>query len=92
MALLACVASLVAPGESAAIVSANIKNHIRRLRFETGDITQEALAQRCGVTRQTIISLESGKYTPSLELAFKIAHAFGVTLDAVFEWQPPKVE
>ena len=64
-----------------------IKNHIRRLRFESGDITQEALARQCGVTRQTIIALEAGKYTPSLELAFKLARAFGVGIDRVFEWQ-----
>ncbi len=63
-----------------------IRNHIRRLRFESGDITQEALARQCGVTRQTIISLEAGKYTPSLELAFKLARAFGVGVDQVFEW------
>ena len=64
-----------------------IRNHIRRLRFETGDITQEALARQCGVTRQTIISLEAGRYTPSLELAFRLAHAFKVRVDQVFEWQ-----
>lgn len=63
-----------------------IRNHIRRLRFETGDITQEALARQCGVTRQTIISLEAGRYTPSLELAFRLAHAFKVRVDQVFEW------
>ncbi len=68
-------------------MSTNIKNHIRRLRFESGDITQEALARQCGVTRQTIISLEAGKYTPSLELAFRLAHAFKVGVDDVFEWQ-----
>ena len=65
-----------------------IRNHIRRLRFETGDITQEALARQCGVTRQTIISLEAGRYTPSLELAFRLAHAFKLRVDQVFEWQP----
>ena len=70
-------------------MATNIRNHIRRLRFESGDITQEALARQCGVTRQTIISLEAGKYTPSLELAFKIAHAFKVGVDQVFEWQGP---
>lgn len=72
-------------------MSSNINNHIRRLRFETGDVTQETLARQCGVTRQTIIALEAGKYTPSLELAFRLANAFGVGIDQVFEWQalPP---
>lgn len=65
-----------------------ITNHLRRLRLEHGELTQEALAQKCGVTRQTIISLESGKYMPSLELAFKLAHAFGVKIEDVFVWQP----
>jgi len=65
---------------------APISNQIRRLRFEHGEMTQEELAGRCGVTRQTIISLESGKYTPSLELAFRIARAFGVGVEAVFRW------
>ena len=63
-----------------------ISNQIRRLRFERGEMTQEDLARRCGVTRQTIISLESGKYTPSLELAFRIARAFGVGVEEVFHW------
>ncbi|PKM09971.1 MAG: transcriptional regulator [Gammaproteobacteria bacterium HGW-Gammaproteobacteria-5] len=64
-----------------------ITNSIRRLRFDHGEITQEELARRCGVTRQTIISLEAGKYTPSLELAFRIARAFGVDVQDVFHWE-----
>jgi putative transcriptional regulator len=64
-----------------------IDNRIRRLRFEQGEITQEALARSCGVTRQTIIALEAGRYAPSLELAFKIARAFGVGVEDVFEWR-----
>lgn len=68
-------------------MSASIKNHIRRLRFEVGEITQEALAQRAGATRQTIISLEAGKYTPSLELAFRISRALNAKVEDVFEWQ-----
>lgn len=64
-----------------------IGNHIRRLRFEQGELTQEGLAQACGVTRQTIIALEAGKYAPSLELAFRIAHAFGVGVEEVFQWK-----
>lgn len=64
-----------------------IANQIRRLRFERGEMTQEALAQACGVTRQTIIALEAGRYGPSLELAFKIARAFGVGVEDVFQWK-----
>jgi putative transcriptional regulator len=67
--------------------SDSIKNSIRRLRFERGEITQEALARACGVTRQTIIALEAGRYAPSLELAFRIARAFGVGVEDVFQWQ-----
>lgn len=68
-------------------MSGSIKNHIRRLRFEAGEITQEHLAQRAGATRQTIISLEAGKYTPSLELAFRISRALNAKVEDVFEWQ-----
>ena len=64
-----------------------IANQIRRLRFEHGELTQEALARAAGVTRQTIIALEAGKYAPSLELAFRIARAFGVGVEDVFQWQ-----
>ena len=63
-----------------------IVNHIRRLRFEHGEMTQEALAKSVGVTRQTIIALEAGKYAPSLELAFRIARAFGTGVEDVFQW------
>jgi putative transcriptional regulator len=63
-----------------------IANQIRRLRFEHGEMTQEALARSPGVTRQTIIALEAGKYAPSLELAFRIARAFGVGVEEVFQW------
>ena len=68
------------------MTNALISNQIRRLRFERGEMTQEELARRCGVTRQTVISLESGKYTPSLELAFRIARAFAVGVEDVFTW------
>jgi putative transcriptional regulator len=67
--------------------SNGIANRIRRLRFDHGEITQEELARRAGVTRQTIIALEAGKYTPSLELAFRIAHAFKVGVEDVFEYR-----
>ena len=64
-----------------------IKNRIRRLRFDHDEMTQEELANRAGCTRQTIIALEQGKYVPSIELAFKIARAFGVALEEVFQYE-----
>ena len=63
-----------------------IRNHIRTLRFEAGEMTQQALADRVGITRQTVIALEKGKYYPSLELAFKIARTFERPLEQVFEY------
>jgi putative transcriptional regulator len=63
-----------------------ITNQLRRLRFEHGEMTQEALARAAGVTRQTIIALEAGRYAPSLELAFRLAHALGVRIEDVFQW------
>jgi putative transcriptional regulator len=63
-----------------------IANQIRRLRFEHGEMTQSELAERIGMTRQTIAAIEAGKYSPSLEAAFRIAHVFGATLDDVFQW------
>jgi len=62
-----------------------IKNRIRRLRFDHDEMTQEELATRAGCTRQTIIALEQNKYVPSIELAFRIAKAFGVSLEEVFQ-------
>ena len=64
-----------------------IKNRIRRLRFDNDEMTQEELANHAGCTRQTIIALEQGKYVPSIELAFKIAKAFGVALEEVFQYE-----
>lgn len=64
-----------------------INNQIRRLRFDHGEMTQEELASHAGCTRQTIIALEQGKYVPSIELAFKIAKAFGVSLEEVFQYE-----
>ena len=64
-----------------------IENEIRRLRFDHGEMTQQALAERVGVTRQTIIAIEQNKYAPSLEAAFKIADAFSVPLERVFRWR-----
>jgi putative transcriptional regulator len=61
-----------------------IANRIRRLRFDHGEMTQQALAEKIGATRQTILAIEGGKYAPSLELAFRIADAFGVGIEEVF--------
>ncbi len=64
-----------------------IRNRIRRLRFDHDEMTQEELANRAGCTRQTIIALEQGKYVPSIELAFGIARVFGVRLEDVFQYE-----
>jgi len=64
-----------------------IKNQIRRLRFENGEMTQQELACRSGCTRQTIHAIEAAKYGPSLELAFKIAEVFGVGIEEVFQYE-----
>lgn len=63
---------------------ASIRNEVRRLRFENGEMTQQELAERVGCTRQTVIMLEQGRYVPSLALALKIAKAFGTTVDEIF--------
>lgn len=65
----------------------SIANRIRELRFNAGEMTQQALADSVGITRQTVIALERGKYYPSLELAFLIARTFGVPLEEVFQQQ-----
>jgi putative transcriptional regulator len=64
-----------------------IRNRIRRLRFENGEMTQQELARRSGCTRQTIHAIEAAKYGPSLELAFKIAEVFGVGIEDVFQYE-----
>jgi putative transcriptional regulator len=64
-----------------------IKNNIRKLRFEKSEMTQESLAEKVGVTRQTIIAIEKGNYSPSLELAFKIAGVFGVEIQEAFSYE-----
>jgi putative transcriptional regulator len=65
-----------------------ISNSIRRFRFFANEMTQQELADRTGVTRQTIVAIENGKYFPSLELAFRIAHIFNVQLSDVFIYNP----
>ncbi len=64
--------------------SNRLSNNVRRLRFENGEMTQQQLADKTGVTRQTIIAIEAGKYAPSLPLAFRIARTFGVRIEDVF--------
>lgn len=63
-----------------------VGNHLRRLRFEHGELSQEALARRVGITRQTIVAIEGGRYAPSLELAMRLAREFGRSVDEVFFW------
>lgn len=63
-----------------------ISNKIRKLRFENGEITQQELANKVGVTRQTIVAIENAKYFPTLELAFKISEVFQVNIDGVFTY------
>ena len=65
-----------------------VRNNIRTLRFANGEMTQQELADRVGVTRQTIAAIEKQKYSPSLEAAFRIAAVFGEPLDAVFSYEP----
>lgn len=67
-----------------------LKNNIRTLRFFSDEMTQAELAKQVGVTRQTILALEKQKYSPSLELAFKIADVFGKPLEAVFSYEAPE--
>ena len=65
-----------------------IKNHIKRLRLARTELTQAGLAEAVGATRQTIIAIEAEKYAPSLELAFRIAHALGENIDELFDFDP----
>ncbi len=67
-----------------------LKNRIRRLRFDNGEMTQQELANRVRVTRQTIIALEANKYAPSLPLAFRIAKVFGVSVEEIFQYNEPE--
>ena len=64
-----------------------IKNNIRTLRFFANEMTQQELADRIGASRQTVIAIEAGKYSPSLEMSFRIADAFGVKIDEVFSYE-----
>lgn len=64
-----------------------VSNQIRKLRFLNGEMTQAELAERIGVTRQTVMAIEKARYSPSLEVAFRIAEVFGVPLESVFEYE-----
>lgn len=68
----------------------HIQNNIRRLRFFKDEMTQQALADEIGVTRQTIVAIEKGKYSPTLEIAYRIAHVFEVELNEVFTYDHSK--
>jgi putative transcriptional regulator len=70
-------------------MDASISNCIRFLRFHCGEMSQAELGQRIGLTRQTVAAIEAGKYSPSLEAAFRIADVFNVPLNEVFQWQRP---
>lgn len=67
-----------------------VTNRIRALRLDADAMTQADLARRLGVTRQTVIAIEQGRYSPSLEMAFQIAGVFGLPLDAVFQYEAPR--
>jgi putative transcriptional regulator len=69
------------------MATTSIRNNIRRLRFEANEMTQAELAKKVGVTRQTLNAIEAAKYSPTLELAFKIAKVFNVSLDEVFKYE-----
>lgn len=69
------------------MVEGRITNQLRTLRFLAGEMTQAELGERIGVTRQTIAAIEQGKYSPSLEAAFRIATVLGKPLDEVFQWE-----
>lgn len=68
------------------MIEGSISNRIRILRFHNGEMSQAELGERIGVTRQTIAAIEAGKYSPSLEAAFRMAHTFNVPLGEVFQW------
>ena len=68
------------------------RNRVRQLRFENGQMTQRQLAEEVGVTRQTIITIEANRYSPSLKLAFRIARTFGVSIEDVFQCSQPSAD
>jgi putative transcriptional regulator len=70
------------------MVKSCIQNNIRRLRFNAGEMTQQELADKVNVSRQTIVAIEKGNYSPSLELAFRLSHIFETPLEEVFSYKP----
>ncbi|MGW8316520.1 MAG: helix-turn-helix transcriptional regulator [Bacteroidales bacterium] len=72
------------------MTSSHVQNNIRRLRFDRNEMTQQELADAVGVSRQTIVAIEKGNYSPSLELAFKIAREFNLPLEEVFSYDVPE--
>ncbi len=68
------------------MASCHIVNHIRKFRFNANEMTQQDLATKIGVTRQTVLAIEAGKYSPTLELAFKISQVFAARLEEVFQY------
>jgi len=80
----------ITTGRESEMAKSNIQNNIRRLRFNTGEMTQQELADKVQVSRQTIIAIEKGNYSPSLELAFRLAHIFNTPLEEVFIYDPDK--
>ena len=78
------------PGKDSFMAGEELRNRVRQLRFENGEMTQRQLAENVGVTRQTIIAIEANRYSPSLKLAFRIAGTFGVAIEDVFQWVQPK--
>ncbi len=69
------------------MAKSHIANQVRTLRFMAGEMTQAELGEKIGMTRQTIAAIEAGKYSPTLEAAFRIARVFGKPLEEVFQWQ-----
>lgn len=82
----------ITTGKEYEMAETQIQNDIRKLRFLTDEMTQQDLADKVGVSRQTIVAIEKGKYSPSLELAFKIARVFNSPLEDVFSYEPNSIE
>jgi putative transcriptional regulator len=74
------------------MTKSRIRNNVRKLRFHCSEMTQQQLAEKVGVTRQTIIAIEGDKYSPSLEVAFRIARVFGMPLEEVFQYESADAE
>jgi putative transcriptional regulator len=74
------------------MTKSRVRNHIRKLRFHCAEMTQQQLAEKIGVTRQTVIAIEGEKYSPSLEVAFRMARVFGVPLEEVFQYDSTESE